>query len=311
MSVDIEVSFLPKVVEIDHVYRTMLSQKDNTCGPYNLTCLLRGMGFTSHEGYEIDEDYLASLACTNVLLEDKEVSEAIKRKVKLGVLSEGEVQRRFREVVYKFKLPATSKESELGTSVQGLVEACNKGTDGKIVPIPLPAIRKDHQELFTPERFLKLVKLIFENKDRWTVQAVLNYRADKLLNMNSPEYTFFDVLTNFEDEKRFGHDPWPVGHFVTLAGMIRKARSDHYALLIRDPYKNKGFKGYHIQPLEAVRRALIRNDGREGGILLLVKTEFWEEARKALEGIGLVISAWDNGSPFRPHTIGDSVLRPH
>lgn len=303
MGCDIEVSLLQNVAEIDRVYRSMLSQKENTCGPYNLTCLLRGMGFTAHRGNEIDEDYLASLASTNILIEDEEASESIKRKVKLGILTEEDVHRRFREIVYKFKLPTTSKESELGTSVQGLVDACNRATDGKIAPLPLPSVGRNRQELFTPEKFLRLVKLIFENRDRWSAQALLNYRADRLLNMNSPEYTFFDVLTNFEDEKRFGNDPWPVGHFVTLAGLIRDMKTGHYALLIRDAYKKKGFQGYHIQPFEAVRRALIRGDGREGGILLLVKAEFSGEARRALEGLALVISAWDNGSPYRPNVV--------
>jgi len=279
----------------------MLSQKENTCGPYSLTCLLRGMGFTAHKGNEIDEDYLASLASTNILIEDEEISESIKKKIKLGILTEEDVHRRFREVVYKFKLPTTSKESELGTSVQGLVDACTMATDGKIAPLPLPSVGRNRQELFTREKFPRLLKLIFENRDRWCAQALLNYRADRLLNMNSPEYTFFDVLTNFEDEKRFGNDPYHVGHLVTLAGLIRDLKTDHYALLIRDAYKKKGFQGYHIQPFEAVRRALIRDDGREGGILLLVKVEFSEEAQKALEGLGLVISTWDNGSPYRPN----------
>ena len=291
---------LLNAVEIDGVYRSMPSQKENTCGPYNLTCLLRGTGFVSHGGNVIDEDYLASLARTNILLEDEEISEAVKRKVKLGILTEEQAERRFREVVYKFKLPATSLESELGTSVQGLAEACVAATDGKVVPFPLPSIGKNSQELFTRDRFQQLIKLVFENRQRWGAQVILNYRADKLLNMNSPEYTFFNVVANFDDEKRFGNDPWPVGHFVTLAGLIRAVKMDRYALLLRDAYKNKGFQGYHIQPLEAVRRALIRNDGREGGILLLVKAELADEARKALERLGLVISVWDNGSPYRP-----------
>lgn len=303
MSSDIQVSFLPNVAEIDRVFRSMGSQKDNTCGPYNLTCLLRGMGFTSHNGNELDEDYLGSLASTNILLEDEEISEAIKRKLKLGILTREQVDSHFRDVVYKYKLPTTSQESELGTSIQGLVDACTEAADRKITALPLPSVGKNRKELFTQERLLQLLRLVFDNKDRWGAQALLNYRADRLLNMNSPEYTFFDVLTHFDDERRFGNDPWHVGHFVTLAGLIKDVKSDRCALLIRDAYKNKGFRGYHIQPFEAVRRALIRDDGREGGILLLVKSEFSGEASNALEGLGLVISAWDNGSPYRPNVL--------
>lgn len=303
MGTDIEVSLLPNVAEIDRVFRNIQSQKDNTCGPYTLACLLRGMGFTSHKGRELDEDYLASLASTNILVEDEKISEAIKRKLELGILTKAQVDSHFREVVYKYKLPVTSQESELGTSIQGLADACAEATNQKITALTLPSVGKNRKELFTAERFLELLRLVFENKDRWAAQALLNYRADRLLNMNSAEYTFFDVLTNFDDERRFGNDPYHVGHFVTLAGLIKDVRRSRYALLIRDAYKNKGFRGYHIQPFEAVRRALIRDDGREGGILLLVKSEFSGEASKASEGLGLVISAWDNGSPYRPTVV--------
>lgn len=265
-----------------------------------MTCLLRGLGFTSHAGYEIDEDYVAALAGTNILTEDEEISEAIKAKIRRGILTEKEATSRFRESIYKFKLPTTSIESELGTSVRGLIEACTEVTDGRVVPLPLPSVDRNREVAFTQEKFRGILNLIFEKRESWKSQAILNYRADKLLNMNSPHYTLFDLLSHLDDEARYGYDPWPVGHFVTLAGLIKSKATDALALLIRDAYKHKGFQGYHIQPFETVRKALIRNDGRGGGVLLLVSQDAASEARISLENLGVDIYPWDNGSPYRP-----------
>jgi nitrogen-specific signal transduction histidine kinase len=47
-----------------------------------------------------------------------------------------------------------------------------------------------------------------------------------------------------------------------------------------------------------VRKALVRNDGREGGIMLIIKREFENEVKNAIESIGIPVEIWDNGSPF-------------
>ncbi len=60
--------------------------------------------------------------------------------------------------------------------------------------------------------------------------------------------------------------------------------------LIRDSYKNAGYMGYHVQPLNAVREALIRDDGREGGILLIVRRDIAKEVEKAIKSIGLPVA---------------------
>jgi hypothetical protein len=63
-----------------------------------------------------------------------------------------------------------------------------------------------------------------------------------------------------------------------------------------DTYKHRGFEGYQPQPAELMRRAMVRTDGREGGMLLIVPRWHVAEAESLLAGFGIPERMWSNGS---------------
>ena len=49
-------------------------------------------------------------------------------------------------------------------------------------------------------------------------------------------------------------------------------------------------------PAESLRRAIVRDDGRTGGLLLVLPRASLDAAVAAIQGIGLRIRMWGNGS---------------
>lgn len=70
--------------------------------------------------------------------------------------------------------------------------------------------------------------------------------------------------------------------------------------MLRDTYPEIGWRGYHLQPAEAVAFALKRHDGKEGGVLCVCgEDKNAQLKRRLLEGVldpGYEIRHWDNGS---------------
>ena len=293
---DIKIYFLSSFFQVHHEYISLNSQKNSTCGPYNLSYILRALGFKEYHGISISEDYLASLAQVHISKEDANKSNKINDQIKEGQITEEEAVRKYHKVWYKYNLKETSNPVELGASCQGLIHACEKVTGNAIAALPIIAYTKDGKEYLTSKRFSKLTELLIKKRSRWELQLILNYRTNKLLNMNHATYNLFSLIEAENPEALFGHDPWSEGHYVSCGAIIQKKCKFWY--LIRDTYKNKGFGGYHLQPFELVRKALIRDDGREGGILLLINKQAEKEAQDELKKMGFFLSPWDNGSPF-------------
>ncbi len=293
---DIKIYLLSHFFQIHHEYISLNSQKNSTCGPYNLSYILRGLGFKEYHGISISEDYLASLAQVHISRKDANKSNKINDQIKEGQITEEEAERKYHKVWYKYNLKETSNPIELGASCQGLIYACDKVTENAISTLPIIAYTKDGKEYLTSERFSKLTELLIKKRSRWGLQLILNYHTNKLLNMNHDAYNLFSLFEAENPEALFGHDPWSEGHYVSCGAIIQKKGEFWY--LIRDTYNNKGFRGYHLQPFELVRKALIRDDGREGGILLLINKQAEKEAQGELKNMGFFLSPWDNGSPF-------------
>jgi hypothetical protein len=86
---------------------------------------------------------------------------------------------------------------------------------------------------------------------------------------------------------------WDVGHFVELTMLIRGPKAS--LVVVHDTYPTLGLDGYHLQPARAVAAALLRGDGREGGILAVAPTERAEGVAAAGRELGLEVGVWDNG----------------
>ena len=293
----IKVILLSNFRDIHKEYMSLGNQMENTCGPYTLLYILRGLGFRSHGDVPLSEDYIAYLARTRISMDELRLRKEVYEKLVRGELRVEELDDRYRRVLYRYELPVAKDERELGTSPKGLKYACELITNGTYTCVPLPA-RKGSTVYFTKERFRELTELLIYKVFEWKYQAILNLQVSKLINFIEPPYDLLEVLTLENPEDVFGLSPLNVGHFVGLAGFIVSEDLKRMYYILRDTYKSIGYHGYHIQPLENVRRALIRDDGREGGILLIVPRDVASDVEAELRKLGLVIDLWDNGTPF-------------
>jgi hypothetical protein len=91
---------------------------------------------------------------------------------------------------------------------------------------------------------------------------------------------------------------WDVGHFVELAALVRG--SGGALVIVRDTYRELGQDGHNLQPPERVAAALRRDDGAEGGVLVVCAAVAADELRGALGGQGFDLHDWDNGTPVPP-----------
>jgi len=282
-----KIKLLDNFFDIHKEYRKLDSQKENTCGAYNLAYILRGLGFK-----DVSVDYIAYLAKMNVHENEYRKFIEAKKLVKEGKLSEEEAKRLYYEYWYEYDYRITRYYAESGISPKGLVVACEKVTDGKYCCLPIPS-RKGDKIFFTKENFARLIDYIFSKGE---IQVVLNYHTSKLLDPNGKFYYLSRILEFHNHPEMFEKWKWIVGHFVSLAGILEF--EDDRWLIIRDTYKKFGFNGYHLQPAEYVRGALLRGDGREGGMFLIIKSERRDEIKEEVENIGLKVDLWDNGSPY-------------
>ena len=297
----VKVEFLPlaKFLEIHREYSLMGNQMENTCGLYALTYILKALGYREHGGVEVSEDYLAYLARTRIAPEEEKARREAMLKLLYGEASFSEVAEKYGKIMYRYELVTTDNPSELGTSAEGIKRALEVVTNSELVGVPIPSRRGD-EVYFTEGNFMKLTKLLMDKIDEWEYQAILNLQASKLINNISPYHDIFTALFSPNPELSIGPNPWSVGHFVSLAGFIRvvDSGSKRIYFLLRDTYKNAGYRGYHVQPASNIRRALVRDDGREGGILLIVKKDIAPEVEKAIKNLRLKVGLWDNGTPF-------------
>ncbi len=295
----IEILLLNNFAEIHREYISMGDQKEETCGLYALTYILRGLGYREYNGVIIDEDYLSYLARTRISPEEENLRREIFTKILYGEITVDEALRKYWKIIRRYELPTTTNPVELGTSAEGIKYALETVTRKQLIGIPLPSRRKE-TIYFTKDKFSNLVQLLINRIDEWGYQAILNVQTSKLVNMISRFHDIFLTLLSENPLNVLGPNPWHAGHFVSLAGFIKVygVKETKIYFLIRDSYKNAGYLGYHVQPLEQVREALIRDDGREGGILLIVRKEIARELEDSIQAIGLPIGLWDNGSPF-------------
>ncbi len=254
------IRLLDNFFNIHEEYVKLGSQKENTCGAFSLGCILRGLG------YDLSIDYLAYLAKMNVHREEYSKCVEARKKIENGEMTEKSAKRLYYEYWYEYDYRVTDDYSESGIGPKGLVVACEKATNREISCIPVPS-RKGDEVYFTEEKFRRLIDYIFSAGQ---VEVVLNYHTSKLIDPNGKFY-FLDRIVEFNEHPEFFEKwKWNVGHFVGLAGIVEFENSRW--MIIRDTYKKFGFNGYHLQPEEYVREALLRGDGREGGVLLVVES---------------------------------------
>lgn len=272
-------------------------QRPATCGAYALSYLLPAVGFATHEDIDLAaEDYLAHLAAVVVEAAEVDPSAEISRSVAAGELSADEALAQFGRTWYRFPVRASADPVESGTSPTGIARAVALATNGALGCIPVASRAADGATQLKPERWEQLLELLADHVADWRWHAILNYEANQVLRPADPRYRP-ENLRALDAAEVIPRDDWGVGHFAGLLGLWRRHVDGEWWLVLLDTYKERGFDGYQPQPAVVVRQALVREDGRGGGMLLVLPRSSVGPATEAVRLLGIEPRMWSNGSP--------------
>jgi hypothetical protein len=233
-----------------------LQQKDNLCGAFHAARVLRDFGFDG-----ADEDTVAVRA-GSVLPADPE-----------GSVPPGETSR----TDYRYDLP-TVPPVESGTAAEPLAAAIESLSGGALRAVPL-------RGSWTAE----LVERLVDDAD---ARLLANVRTGQLWGTHPSVETVIEELATGDAEGPLS--AWDVGHFVELVTLVRGAGGS--LVLVHDSYPSFGWNARHLQPPRAVAAALLRDDGREGGVLAVVPAKDASRIEDLAAELGLDVATWDNGT---------------
>jgi hypothetical protein len=244
--------------------RTTRQQKDNLCGPFHAARILRDAGVRQWESEPLDQDLVAVRAGTTLPRHEDEPP------VPPGADS-------WRD--YRHQLGSSSPASS-GTSAGSLAEAIEALSGGRLVCVPLSGT-------WSGETVQRLV----QDGRRAGARLVANLRTGRLWGSRPPVEL---LLARLEGRDLADPPPadWDVGHFVELVQLVQG--SGGALVVVRDSYPNLGWAGHHLQPPEALAAALMRGDGRRGGVLAVVPASDAATVRALARELGLEIELWNN-----------------
>jgi hypothetical protein len=240
-------------------------QKDNLCGPFWAARVLNESGYSTWDGEPIDQDLIA-LRVRTLLPEAHAGSD-----VPPGAVS---------QTHYRYEL-ATAPVAQSGTSAANLAQAIEAASSGRLSCVSL-------RGQWNAQRVERLV----DEAQELGARLIANLRTGKLwASRPSIEILLAELIGR---PVQGPAADWDVGHFVELEMLIRGPKGS--LVVVHDSYPSLGWGGRHVQPPRAIADALLRGDGREGGVLAIA-TKAQEESVKALASrCGLEIGAWDNGT---------------
>ncbi|MFI5282822.1 MAG: DUF6885 family protein [Candidatus Dormibacterales bacterium] len=247
------------------VRRGSAQQKDNLCGPFNVARVLIESGVFEWDHEPIDEDLIAMRAGT--VLPDSNTTISV---------PPGAVSR----TGYRHQLSVAPVESS-GTSAASLVMAVEVASRGALACVPI-------RGLWSAERVERLVA----GAPEFEARLIANVRTGRLWGSRPPLDVLLDELAG-----RPVQDPaadWDVGHFVELEMLLRGP--ERSLVVVRDSYPSLGWEGRHLQPPRVVAAALLRGDGREGGVLGVVQSSRADVLIAHVRQLGLETGAWNNGT---------------
>jgi hypothetical protein len=292
---DAKISYVERWPEIADLFDRLEDQRPATCGAYASRYLLAPLGFRASDGVDTTrEDYLAYLAGTVIEESEREAVREVRAQAERLGLSDADANERFPRMWYGWPLRSSDDDVVTGTSPTGTARAISIGSGGALVTLPVPGRSKDGDVALTPERWNALLDVIERHLDDWGVHPIANIEVDQLLDATSDAYAP-EGLTGEDPETAIPRERWGVGHFVGI-GAFWLAEDGRRWVLLLDTYKARGFDGYVPMPAESLRRAVVREDGRDGGLLLVVRRSALEAARDVIKALGLEIRMWGNGS---------------
>ncbi|HTX30870.1 MAG TPA: hypothetical protein VMD09_05760 [Solirubrobacteraceae bacterium] len=237
-------------------------QKDNLCGPFHAARILREAGGADDP---LDQDLVALHAGTE--LPERELGPQV---------PPGAVNRRD----YRFELPRVD-ESRAGTSAAGLAAAIAELSGGRLRCVPASG---DWSASVVEQMVLRGRSL--------DARLLANLQTGLLWGSRPPIESLLSVLAGDEPGDGAPAAEWDVGHFVELVQVVRGHGGA--LVIVRDSYPSLGWNGVHLQPPAALAAALLRGDGRGGGILAVAVPEAVPAVEELIAGLGLASQMWDN-----------------
>lgn len=274
--------------EVHAYHQAAMPQRENACGAFALACLLRGLGFESWRGYQVDQDLVAYLAGMIALEEeyplDGDPGTALQGRWGFAR-------------AYRYPLLRTGDLAAAGTGPEGLTQALEAISEGELAAVPVRGRRRDGWPLGGGELLALLEALLAPAARSWKAQVLFNYQTGPLAALEGSGDGLGDLLLGVPPSPC----EWDVGHVTSLAGILA-AGDGGPALLLRDSSPHFGWRGYHPERPAAVARALARTDGSQGGMLVLCPAADRESVAAALLTAcpEAEIFLWDNGSRYRP-----------
>lgn len=294
---DLNVSMLPGFPDVHEAYRLLRDQKDMVCGAYTLTYLLQAYGIADYGGDPIMIDRVAEAAGTALEPHNAERQARVDELISNRETPADRAPTWFMHDYFEADLAVVGDEG--GTSVKGMVDACETVSGGRIEAIPVPAVYDSAVQL-DADRFDALLGVAAAAE--LPAQLILNYNLRHTLapaGLLGHKYNLVALLAQWDDPSYFRRMDWDVGHFTTVAARVARADADERYLVIRDSYKTFGWDGYHLQPESYIRRGLVRaDDHRDGGVLLITPSTDADDVRSWLTDHDLGTGLWDNGSAY-------------
>jgi hypothetical protein len=181
---------------------------------------------------------------------------------------------------YRYDLPRVP-DAESGTSAPGLLRAIDSLSHGALKGVPIRG-----------RWTAALVEAIVDGAPAFGARLIANIRTGGLWGSRPSAE---QLLAELGGEEVAGPPPdWDVGHYVELAMLVSGNRGSLVA--VRDTYPSLGLGGFHLQPTRAIARALLRGDGREGGVIAVVSPRQVAAIEAFAREAGLEVGVWDNGS---------------
>jgi hypothetical protein len=261
------VTVVPELHPLAALHARELPQKDNLCGPFWIALALLAAGIEEVDGELVDQDLVALRAGTQLPDGDP-----------VTFVPQGARPRND----YRIDIPRAARPEDFGTSAGALVRATEELSAGRLAVVPVSGP-------WTEDAVLAVVEA---TSDVPAALLVANIRTGPLWGSRPDAGTLLAHLAGASAE---GPPPeWDVGHFTNLVATVRGPGSAFIA--VRDTYPTLGWGGYHLQPAERMAAALERGDGKEGGVLAVVRADDAPALRQALERGGSAVRLWDNGT---------------
>lgn len=241
------------------LYAAERQQKDNLCGCFWATLVLRAAGI------DADQDGVAAAAGAILPGGDPQTH------VAPGATPRND---------YRVELPVDPTPGVAGTSAPAVARAIERLSGGALAAVPVAGP-------WTPDT----VRTLMDAAAGATLVA--NVRTGLFWGSHLPPATVLAHLRG-EDVEPPPAD-WDVGHFVNFAALVRGPAAD--LVVVRDTYQELGLAGHHLQPPDRVAASLRRDDGNEGGVLAVVAASAALALRDRLERDGFEIRHWHNGTP--------------